>query len=413
MRIAAPFSDKARRAIDLRKDWSAGLETALEAAPPGKRLMLHAPSVGEFLQGRAVIDELMEDRPDFVAVVTHFSPSAENIVGAYERAVARTILPLDFPDEVRRLLDIVRPDILVFSRADVWPNLAREAHNRGVATMLVAGTFPPNAGRLIPLVSGTASAGLKALDLVAVISEDDATRFVKLGVDEERIEITGDPRFDQTWRRAMKVSDDDPLFSGLPHDGPTLVAGSTWPPDERVVVPAFAKVRGAVEQSRLIIAPHEPEPHRVSGIIESIRRQGLNAATLSEVESGAAGAPDAVVVDRVGVLAKLYRLGTAAFVGGSFVKKVHNVMEPACMKLPVLVGPKHANAREAQLLVKSGGAFCVNNAQQMESKLLELFSGGELRERAGQAAENFIKANLGAVRRTAELMEKRFPALFE
>jgi len=411
-RVAAPFSEKARRAYDARKNWAAKLEAQLESAPSGKRLMLHAPSVGEFLQGRAVIDELKKNHPGLVVVVTYFSPSAENIARAYENAAARSILPLDSQSNASKLLDIVRPDILVFSRADVWPNIAGEAHHRGIGIALVAGTLPPNAGRLIPIAAPTASAGLKTLDLVAAISDDEVARFEKLGVDNARINVTGDPRFDQTWRRAKEVGNDDELFAHLPRDAQTLVAGSTWPPDEKVLIRAFAKVKNAVEQAKLIIAPHEPSPNRVSDIVKSLRGFGLEAITLSDAESGAESDPDAIVVDRVGVLAKLYRVGSAAFVGGSFVRRVHNVMEPACMGIPVIVGPKHANAREAQLLIKSGGGFCVKNVTEMQNKLLDLFSGADTRERAGRAAREFINANLGAAKRTAELIEKRFPQIF-
>jgi len=408
IRIAAPFSEKARRAIEARKDWVSKLEFALGKAPTGPRVMLHAPSVGEFLQGRAVLDEILDRHPNIVAVVTHFSPSAENIVAAYNRAAARTILPFDSPKNVQTLLDIVRPELLIFSRADVWPNLVGEARKRGVATVLVAGTLSKNAGRLNPIAAGLASKGLKFLDLVAAISEDDAAQFIGMGVNAERVIATGDPRFDQTHRRAQSVSDGDPLFSPFRRGIPTLVAGSTWPPDERVVLPAFAAVRRVVPKARLIIAPHEPSPARVNGIVEYLRRKGLNAATLSKVETGSDENTDAVVVDRVGILAKLYFLGSVAFVGGSFVRRVHNVMEPACMRIPVLVGPKHANAREAQLLIKAGGAFCVKDARQMEEKLLEFFRDDSARKASGRAAADYVRSNLGAARITAELIEKYF-----
>ena len=412
-RVAAHFSEKAHHAVAGRMDWASRLEFALGKAPPGPRVMLHAPSVGEFLQGRAVLDELLDRHPNLVVVITHFSPSAGNIVAAYDRAVARTILPFDNLRNMQRLLDIVRPDILVFSRADVWPNLVGEAHRRGVPTVLVAGTLSQSAGRLNPIAAGFASEGLRLLDMVATISDDDSAQFIKLGVDANRVKVTGDPRFDQTWRRAQSVTDSDPLFRAFRGGVPTLVAGSTWPPDERAVLPAFAAVEHAVPGIRLIVAPHEPTPARVNGIIKGLRRKGLSVSTLSKVESGSDEKISAVVVDRVGILAKLYYLGSVAFVGGSFVRRVHNVMEPACMGIPVLVGPRHENAREAQLLIKAGGAFCVKDSKQMEKKLLDMFRDDPARKAAGQVASEYVCSNLGAARVTAEFLEKYFPGVFD
>lgn len=411
--IAAPFSEKARSAFEGRIAWDRRLEDALNRAPRNKkRILLHSPSVGEFLQGRAVLEELLKRHSEFIAIATHFSPSAEKIVAGYERAAARLLLPFDTKKNVCRFLDIAKPDAIIFSRADVWPNLAKEAKNRAIPTALVAGTLPENAGRLNPFVMKIALDGIKNLDLIAAISQDDAARFIRHGVSPNRVESTGDPRFDQTWNRARSVNESEALFSGLPNKSPTLVAGSTWPKDEKVVIKAFAQVRKIISSAKLIIAPHEPSQSRIADLTKIFSGYGFAAAPLSDVDSQDTQSPDVVIVDRVGVLAKLYKMGSAAFVGGSFVRRVHNIMEPACMGIPVIVGPKHKNAREAELLIKAGGGFCVRNGEEMAQILIRLFRDDDLRLKAGRAAMQFVEANLGAASRTARLIESRLTNLF-
>jgi len=414
LRVAVPFNSKAARAAASRKNWEPKLEFALRGRKPARRIMMHAPSVGEFLQGRAVLDILLDDHPEMDAVVSYFSPSAQNIAANYERAVAHTILPLDTPDNARRLLDLVKPTLLMFSRADVWPNLVEEAGRRGVKLALVAGTMSASARRLHPAAAALARDGLKALDLVSAISEDDARRFKGFGLDSGKVVVGGDPRFDQAWRKARSVEDDDPLLKLLRSDAPTLVAGSTWPADEREIAAAFKTLKRAHPELRLIIAPHEPSSARIGDLHENLTVSGAapRAATLSEVESGEVSDWDAVIIDRVGILAKLYRLGDVAFVGGSFAGRVHNVMEPACMGIPVLFGPKYSNSREAELLAGAGGAFSVKNASELEGKLAELLGDEEARESAGAAAREFMESNLGAAEKTARLLMERFPEIF-
>jgi len=410
--LAAPFSKKARTAVESRKKWVDVLETQLESVSRDKpRVLMHVPSVGEFLQGRAVFDELLKKHRNIALTLTYFSPSAEKISASYEPASARSIMPIDTVRNIKRLLDIVDPGLLIYAKTDVWPNLAREARNRGVKQVLIAASLPPDAGRLNPFARGVASQGLKALDLLASISEDDSGRFEALGVDPSKIVTTGDPRFDQTWNRAREVSETDPLFSGMPCKSPTLVAGSTWPADEDVVIEAFAAIKKRISGCRLIMAPHEPNSSHVANIVKRLFRLGLSAATLTEIESNDSQDPDVVVIDRVGVLAKLYYLGSAAFVGGSFDRRVHNTMEPACMNIPVIVGPKYSNAREAQLLIKEGGGFCVADASEMENRLLELFEDRGKLDNAGRAAGRLVEANIGAAKRTAGEIERRFAAL--
>ncbi|MFL5539583.1 MAG: 3-deoxy-D-manno-octulosonic acid transferase, partial [Longimicrobiaceae bacterium] len=314
----------------------------------------HAPSVGEGHQARAVIEAFRALRPDAQVAYTFFSPSAE----AFARAVPADFadyLPLDAAGEVRRALDALRPAVIAFSKYDVWPVLTREAKARGVRLLLLSATLPAASGRLRAPSRALLGPAYARLDAVAAIAEEDAERFGRLGVAEERRSVMGDARFDQVWARAGAVDRASPLLSPFGgFEGTTLVAGSTWLEDEKHLLPAVASLRKAGAALRLILVPHEPTPAHLAAAEGRMDALGLAHARLS---SPSAASAEVVVVDRVGVLGELYALAEVAYVGGGFGSAgLHSVLEPAAFGAPVLFGPRHANAREAGELVAAGGA---------------------------------------------------------
>jgi len=362
----------------------------------------HAPSVGEGHQARAVIEAFRALRPDAQVVYTFFSPSAEKFASAVPADFA-DYLPLDAAGEVRRALDALRPDVIAFSKYDVWPVLTREARARGVRLLLLSATLPAASGRLRGASRALLGPAYARLDTVAAISPDDAARFERLGVPAERRTVMGDARFDQVWARARAVDRASPLlapFGGF--GGTTLVAGSTWPEDERHLLPAFAALRKGGLALRLVLVPHEPTPAHLAASERRMDALGLAHARLSSTEAPSA---DVVVVDRVGVLGDLYALAELAYVGGGFGSAgLHSVLEPAAFGAPVLFGPRHANAREAGELVAAGGAFEIASAEDVERIIAGLSDVYEVRRGAGAKARRYVESRLGAARRGAELV---------
>ncbi len=229
---------------------------AAERDPSRPLVWFHAPSVGEGLQARAVVEALRARRPDLQVAYTYFSPSAE----PFARTVAADFtdyLPFDLAHDVGRALDLLRPSVFAFSKTDVWPVLTREARARGVRLALLSATLPATSSRLGGVARALLAPAYARLDLVAAISPADADRFAALGVPPERRTVMGDARFDQVWERAARADGGAPLltpFAGW--SGPTLVAGSTWPADEDHLVPVLARLRGNGVTLRLILVPH-------------------------------------------------------------------------------------------------------------------------------------------------------------
>ncbi|MBV9108273.1 MAG: hypothetical protein JO306_02575, partial [Gemmatimonadetes bacterium] len=365
----------------------------------------HAPSVGEGHQARAVIEAFRARRPDAQVAYTFFSPSAESFAKTVPADFA-DYLPLDAAGDVRRALDALRPGIIAFSKYDVWPVLTREAARRGVRLALLSATLPARAGRLRGPARALLGPAYARLDAVAAISAEDAERFARLGVPAERRGVMGDARFDQVWQRASSVDRASPLlapFAGF--EGITIVAGSTWPDDEKHLLPAFARLRGDARPLRLVLVPHEPTEAHLASAARRLDALGLAHARLSSLAADAI--PPVVVVDRVGVLGELYALADVAWVGGGFGSAgLHSVLEPAAFGAPVMFGPRHDNAREAGELVAAGGAFEVASAEDAERILGGLADVYEMRARAGSRARAYVEARLGAAARGAELVER-------
>ncbi|MGD2153133.1 MAG: glycosyltransferase N-terminal domain-containing protein [Gemmatimonadales bacterium] len=402
-----PFlPEKMKRSVEGRRDLLGRIERwASEQRRDGPLVWIHAPSVGEGLQARPVIQALRELRPELQIFYSFFSPSAEKL--ATQLPVDNAdYLPFDVIADVTQALEAVKPDVFVFGKVDVWPNITRVARWRDVKLALVSATLPPNSTRLRWPTRNVLSPAYERLDVVGAISQEDASRLTQLGVPATRIQVTGDARFDQVWERAQGIDRAEPPVSLLAgHDGLTFVAGSTWPEDERHLVRALAHLRGRHPGLRAVIVPHEPTEDHLTRLEAHLKMGELGHALLSQIESGAPSSGEVVVVDKVGVLSELYALADIAYVGGGFGRRgLHSVLEPAALGAPVLFGPRHSNAREAGELIERGGALSVGDWAALEAKLGRWLDDAAARGRAGTAALDYVKANLGAGQRNAELV---------
>jgi 3-deoxy-D-manno-octulosonic-acid transferase len=403
----APFlPEKAKRSVEGRRDLLDRIEKwAKEERREGPLVWIHAPSVGEGLQARPVIESLREREPQLQIFYTFFSSSAEKLAIQLPVDYA-DYLPFDVVADVMQAFEAVKPDALVFGKLGVWPNITRVAHWRDVKLALVSATLPPDSGRLRWPARNILGSAYERLDAVGAISREDAARLTQLGVPAERIQVTGDARFDQVWGRAQAIDRTRPPVSLLArHEGVTLVAGSTWPEDERHLVRALAHLRPGHPRLRAVIVPHEPTEDHLTRLEAHLKIDELGHVRLSQVESGEAKPEEIVVVDKVGVLGELYALADIAYVGGGFGRRdLHSVLEPAALGAPVVFGPRHANAREAGELIEGGGALSVGDWAALEAKLGRWLDDAAARGKAGAAALGYVKANLGAGRRNAELI---------
>lgn len=408
--FAARFDKKLARGLNGRRGLAARL-AAWAAAQRDTRqplVWMHAPSVGEGLQAKPVLETLRAEHPDWQLAFTFFSPSAERLAKNLPVDVA-DYLPLDRPAEVAAVLDALQPAALVFSKLDVWPELTLAAARRGVRLGLISATVSPESSRLRWPARQWAEAAYRALDRVGTISEEDGRRLELLGARHEAIAVTGDTRYDSVAERAERLDRTrEPLarLAAVSADTFTIVAGSTWPADEAVLLPAFADLLVQLPTARLLLAPHEPNPDHLAGIAERLRLLKLpRPVRLSQLEHAKPG--PVIVVDRVGILADLYALGDTAFVGGGFHRAgLHSVLEPAVFGVPIVFGPHWQMSRDAELLLERGGAVALpaDGRHPLHSQWLVWHHDPAARKKAGKAAKQVVADGRGAAERTTALV---------
>jgi 3-deoxy-D-manno-octulosonic-acid transferase len=402
------FNPRVRTALRARReagerllDWA---RSSRDEARP--LIWFHASSVGEGLQAESVLVHLRRLRPDCQVVYTHFSPSAEALAARLPVDVA-DYLPYDLPGAADRLLRVLAPRLLVFSKLDVWPELSTRASTTGAEVALVAATVSPGSSRLRWPARNLLAPGYRAIAAAAAISPEDAARLARLGVAAERTRVLGDPRFDSVVERVNRVEPGDPLLR-FGKGAPTMVAGSTWPRDEAVLLRAFAAIHRRRPDARLILVPHEP----TEGHLRAIERSAAGAGLPPSVRLSAAQGPSPLLlVDRVGVLASLYGAGTMAYVGGGFgAAGLHSVVEPAAWAVPVVFGPRWQNSRDAELLLKAGGATALPHPgfRRAAAALRKQWDGWILdekrRQSQGRRAREVVDRGVGASERSAEML---------
>jgi 3-deoxy-D-manno-octulosonic-acid transferase len=407
--LAAPFNDKLRRgvagrrgSIERLRDWAERWRTTEEPL-----VWFHAPSMGEGLQAAPVIARLRRRHPEWQLGFTYFSPSAEAWAGTLNADVV-DYLPYDRPAEVGAALDALAPAALVFTKLDLWPELVAQAVARDIPVGLIAGTVSSTSGRARWPVREVLRPAYAAITRAGAVSATDAERLAGLGIPRDRIEVLGDPRYDSVRERLLE-SQAIAMGPATARDLRTLVAGSTWPPDEDVLLDALVEVRRQRPDAKLVLAPHEPTPEHLARVERAAARRGLPAPGRLNTS------PQdwqILLVDRVGALAQLYGTGGAAYVGGGFGRAgLHSVLEPSGWGLPVCFGPRWQASRDAALLLKADAAVALparrdGAATVLAERWREWLEDDGLRIERGRRARAVLEAGLGAADRCAALVER-------
>ncbi len=406
-RIGGPFTPKLAAGLAGRQ----GLMERLLAAAPRLHhgVWFHVTSVGEYEQARPVIEAVKSGWPDLAVAVTHFSPSGYNFAQDRPCADLHDYLPFDHPDDMERLVRAWQPRLLVFVKFDCWPNQVLAADQAGVPVILLAGSLQPDSTRLKPLARSLYQDVFDRFTHVGVCTAEDRGRFVDdLGVTAP-VSVTGDTRVEQVILRYEAASAGATCARLRELGGRLLILGSTWPADEKLWLPILKDLLDEFPDVRIILTPHEPEPERLRSLEAQLDRRDICHQRLSELMSGTPPAADyqarVILTDSIGVLAEIYRAGHLAYVGGSFTTGVHNTMEPAVARMPVLFGPVIGNAEEAGVLVRRGAGFVLAKPQAALERARALFGkAGEL-ERLGQVAHQVVLDQRGATQRSLSVIK--------
>lgn len=407
-RVATPVVTRAvpkvGRGIAARQGVIARWQRAAEAAAGRSPVIwLHAASAGETLQAQPLATAIRQARPEAALFFTHFSPSAEQLVQSWDVPDAVDYLPLDYPAQTRQLVGLLAPDALVLVGGETWPNLVWAASDAGVMLGQVCCRLVGSARVKWPVRSLTRDL-YRRFDAVAAIGTADAERLRDLGVDAKRLCVAGDTRADVTLERVREAASNEVEWQLPEGGGPVIVAGSTWPADERVVLAALARLRTTHPKAVAIVAPHEPTDKAIARLESRARGFGFGTCRFGRGEGGADCA--VAIVDRVGLLYRLYAVADLAYVGGSFGGAVHNVMEPAAHGVPVTIGADHGYPHEVDVLERAGGLAVVDSPAELAARWRAWLPG----DGAGVAARTALEQMAGATERTLTfLREGGFP----
>lgn len=385
-------------------------ETGREAGRP--LVWLHAASAGELGGAIPVLRLLRNRRPDLQVAITVSSPSGLPAAAALEPDYSG-YAPLDTLSDCAEVVTALRPAALIFVKLDMWPGLSAAAKGAGVPLGMINGTVRPDSSRLRSPTRQFLRSTYARLDLAGVVAGPDARALELLGVAAEKIRITGDASFDQAVARVRAAAaDPHPKLPARSPDRVRLLAGSTWPADENVLLEA-ARVIGP--RLDLVLVPHEPSDDALRRIDSAwLALTGRRPGRWSELESGSrsgrgSGEPppgsavEPLVVDTVGLLADLYLEADLALVGGAFdATGLHSVIEPAAAGLPVLFGPVH-DRREADELLAAGAAEVIHEQNAVE-RIAALIDDSARMRRMGDAAKSYVERNAGAAAAGAELV---------
>jgi 3-deoxy-D-manno-octulosonic-acid transferase len=405
--VAGVLSPRLRKGLKARKDAGTRLLAWAQSHRDASRPLVwfHAASAGEGLQAEAVLRELRRRCPECQTVYTHFSPSATGLASRIDTDVA-DYLPFDLSENVDRLLSALRPDLLVFAKLDLWPELSTRAATIGAHVAIIAGTVTPGSSRLRWPARTLLQPGYQVVTAAGAVSSEDGSRLARLGVESHRIRILGDPRFDSVVEKVAATSAHDPLLR-FGRGAPTLVAGSTWPQDEDVLLHAYTGVRSVCPDARLVLVPHEPVAHH----LERIEKTALHFGLPKPVRlSAATAATSLLLVDRIGVLAALYGAGKMTYVGGGFGHAgLHSVLEPAAWSLPVVFGPRWRNSRDAALLLEGGGGTALPADEVAAAGAMAKLWSNWIRDESsrveqGRKARQVVERGRGASESSAEML---------
>ena len=389
-RMVALRSEKVRKMIDGQNATIDYLRGVIDEN--SIYIWIHVSSLGEFEQGRPLIEMIKRENPSRKILLSFFSPSGYEVRKNYERVDAVCYLPFDTPGNVRRFLDAVKVEMAIFVKYEFWGNYLQELQRRNIPTYIISSIFRPGQA-FFKWWGGMFRGMLNCFRHIYV--QDEQSKQLLAGIGVENVTIAGDTRFDRV-TDIMRTTTSLPLIErfkcGAKH---TIIVGSSWGADEEVYADWVN-----VHDVKVIIAPHQFDKNRLQAMLQRFE----NAMLLSEYEKYADDAEEikgvkCLIIDCFGLLSSIYRYGDIAYIGGGFGAGIHNINEAAVYDMPVVFGPKYHKFKEAVDLISYGGAFVVGNKEDCEQILSLLIEEVSALDNASKIAGNYIKDNLGATQR--------------
>ncbi len=370
-----------------------------EREPGVQYIWLHAASLGEFEQGRPIIEKIKKDYPSYKILLTFFSPSGYEVRKNYDLADIVCYLPFDRKSNVKKFLELANPDMAIFIKYEFWYNYINQLYKKNIPTYMISAIFRPDQ-IFFKWYGKSYGKILNFYKCICVQDENSKQLLSSIGVDN--VEVCGDTRFDRVIdiKNAAKDLPVAYAFAKARENEKqlTLVAGSSWPKDEDIFVEYFNRNKG----TKLIIAPHEIHESHLAYIEGILKRPSIrySIATTDNVKDY-----DCLIIDSFGLLSSLYRYGQVAYVGGGFGVGIHNVLEAAVYDIPVIFGPNFKKFREANQLIEAGGGYSIHDTESFFVLMDEFCQYPEVLSSFGSHAGEYVRENAGVVDQVLKILD--------
>jgi len=382
--LVSPFNPKARLWLSGRRQL---LKRIGDEIDPDKPLVwFHASSLGEFEQGRPVIEAFRKKRPDVKILLTFFSPSGYEIRKSYQGADYIFYLPLDTRRNTRKFLNLIRPQWVVFIKYDFWYNFLNVLSKKRIRTYLISAKFRPDQ-TFFKQYGIWYRKLLTYFDHLFVQDEISVNLLLKINI--KNVTLSGDSRFDRVVQIAADAKPIS-LIEKFTSGRFVIVCGSSWGKDEELIA---RYIDNKSNNACFIIAPHEIHSTHIKGLQEKIKKKTI---LFSELETGKAPDSEVLIIDNIGMLSSLYRYGQLAYIGGGFGAGIHNILEAAVYGIPVIFGPNYTKFREATELIQKGGAFTISSYDELENLLITFQSDRDKLKTASNASRIYVNSNVGS-----------------
>lgn len=382
--IAAFFNPKAKRWIDGRKQeskYSGNINLA-------GCIWMHCASLGEFEQGRPVLEQLKRDHPIKPILLTFFSPSGYDIRKNYPGADHVAYLPLDTTSKAEGFIKTYQPAIAIFVKYEVWHNFLHALKRHHVPVILISAIFRRDHIYFKPWGAWFRSS-LKTMTMIFAQDQGSINRLNSIGITSAL--VAGDTRFDRV-NAVQLLSEKEPIVEAFAKTKRLIVAGSTWERDEELLVGFFNKQRQFFPDLGLVIVPHEISSEHLS----KLKNLAPEAQLWTETTVDTKTESSILIINTIGLLSKLFKYAYITYIGGGFGAGIHNILEPAAYGKPVVLGPKHEKFKEAQDLIALGGAWSITSADTLEKRFLQLLNDASMHAKASDISGKYVQENTGA-----------------
>ena len=397
IRTASLWLPKAKQWIQGRQQLSTLHQQIRQLPAAEATVWMHCASLGEFEQGRPLLESLKKSHPKLRVVLTFFSPSGYEIRKNYPNADIVTYLPIDIPKNVQTFLDTIQPTLVIFVKYEFWYHFLRGVANRKIPLLLIAAKFRKE--QLFFKWYGHFFREM-LLCFTHIFLQDEGSASLLSSVGYQPFTVNGDPRVDRVAQLAQnKVS--FPMVKAFCDAQPTFICGSTWPADHQVLIPFINQYLPPAW--KVIIAPHEIQPFKIDQLITQIKQRVIKYSQANEHNIKD---HDILIIDNVGMLNALYQYGHISYIGGAFGKGLHNILEPLSFGLPVIFGPKYHKFDEANEMVNVQVAFAIQDLNGMKTCFEDLLHT-DTHQKAQAQAIQFIEKNKGATQQIVETIFRK------